>query len=87
MSVILRNFIFSCNFFHGFRRTIDVNIHETNNDIVSFMINELEDELKKGHFEILLEKLNEIKSTYHIHCNFGTIILEDKDYYICSGGH
>ena len=85
--VINRTFCFSCPMFGGFKRTLDINTCNNIQDIINRMVCLLEQQLKKEDWYKLTEKLQSIKTLYHIHdYDFGYILLSDKEYYICNHG-
>lgn len=54
-------------------------------DIIICCVNELDKKLKELNLYTLKEKLGVLKWKYHIHdVEFGTILVEDKEYYICN---
>ena len=81
-----RIFEISDELFGGFLIKIDLDIVESLEDIVEYMINELSTILKANNFEMLVDKLE--KKYFHIHgYTFGNILLSDESdkFYIC--GH
>jgi hypothetical protein len=82
---IKRTFIFSCDTFGGFRKTIDINSYESVEDIVASMVGHLRNHLQQGNLEYLVGELERITPRYHIHdFGFGDILLSARDYYICN---
>lgn len=80
----IRTFIASSELFSGFSVDIDLNYCNTINDIIHEFKNKLLFILKSFHFEILIEKLEQIN--FHIHnYTFEDIIISDKirKFYIC----
>ena len=84
---IYRTFTFSCPTFGGFKRKIDVNLCNSKQEIIERMICLLKQNIEKEDFYKLLEILNNNKKLYHIHdYEFGHILLNDQEYYICNHG-
>tara|TARA_B110000971_G_C19937406_1_gene467048 strand:+ start:212 stop:499 length:288 start_codon:yes stop_codon:yes gene_type:complete len=82
-----RTFVFSCPTFGGFKRKININLCETKQDVIDRMICLLEQKIKKEDLYRLIEILNTNKKLYHIHdYEFGYILLNDQEYYICNHG-
>ena len=84
---IYRTFTFSCPTFGGFKRKIDINLCDSKQEIIERMICLLKQYIEKEGFYKLLEILDNNKKLYHIHdYEFGDMLLNDQQYYICNHG-
>ena len=82
-----RTFIFSCDYFGGYTVKLDMDIVNRKSDIIICCVNELNKKLEDLNLHVLKEKLGVLKWKYHMHdVEFGTILVEDKEYYICNHG-
>ena len=85
--IVDRTFVFSCPTFGGFKRKININLCETKQEVIERMICLLKQYIEKEDFYKLLEILNNNKKLYHIHdFEFGYMLLNDQEYYICNHG-
>ena len=87
--VNLRTFEISDNLFLGFKRVLDLDNFDNNDQIINEMKKLLHKFLKKENFEILIEKLHEKK---FIMPNFADILIkpeydENNIIYLCSYCH
>ncbi len=82
-----RTFIFSCDYFGGYTVKLDMDLVNRKSDIIICCVVELEKKLKELNLQSLLRELGPLKHRYHIHdVEFGTILVEDNEYYICNHG-
>ena len=82
-----RTFIFSCDYFGGYTVKLDMDMVNGKSDIIICCVIELNKKLEELNLHALKEKLKVLKWKYHIHdVEFGTILVEDKEYYICNHG-
>jgi hypothetical protein len=82
-----RTFAFSCDYFGGYTVKLDMDLVNQKSDIIIYCVNRLEKTLKDLNLHSLLLELGRLKPRYHIHDDeFGTILVEDKEYYICNHG-
>ena len=78
-----RKFIISGSLFSQYETNINLDLVESINDIITFVINNIEEDIKL--FPILITELKKIN--YHIHdYDIGHILLSNPDtiFYICS---
>ena len=82
-----RKVTISCNIFWGFTRNIDMDYIDNEQQIIDFIVNELELFLKGNNLLNLLDKLNKIKDSYNIHGNsIENILISNPEniIYVCS---
>ena len=77
----------SDDLFWGFEKKIDLDDFDTSDDIIIYMKQCLQNELKKYNFEILIEKLD--KKKFYIP-NIGKILIDynkEDTIYMCNHNH
>ncbi len=78
----IRNLIFSCPVFGGFKVECNVKHQDTLEDIVQYSIDTLRETLRIFNFECLIDELN--GKLYHIHDRtIADILTHDLPVYIC----
>lgn len=84
--VNIRKCVISCNLFWGYTKHLDIDEFDNNKDIVTTVINSLLEDLEKIKLDELVLKLKDyrINRKYHIHRDFGEILLSDNIIYICN---
>lgn len=85
--MLLRKFILSCDIFSGYECELDMDYVENVDEIITHVLDKLTTNLRSLKLFTLQNKLTVLRSSYHIHDhNFGDILLNPADYYICSHG-
>lgn len=84
--VNIRKFVISCNLFWGYSKSLDLDDYDNNDDIVTTVINDLIEDLEKLNLTELVIKLKDwrLQKKYHIHKEFGEVLLDDGVQYICN---
>lgn len=81
----VRRFTLSCDTFGGYSTLIDVSRVASNEDVVSQVIDRLKDHLTAGKLHVLVDKLDAMKASYHIHdYSFNYIADNVAEYYVCN---
>lgn len=80
--VNIKTFQFSDNIIWGFKVTIDMDLCDTNLDIINESKKQVLSFLDKNNLQLIKEKFNGTK--YHIHKNFGDLFLNSDIDYICT---
>lgn len=84
--VNLRQCTISCSTFWGYTKELDLDEYDNNEDIVITIVNSLLEELEKLNLDELVIKLKNLRynNKYHIHREFGELLLTDDVIYICN---
>lgn len=83
---MIKEFIFSCPLFGGFRCFLNVTPHSTTIDLARQCVEQLTLMLAYHRFEMLLAQLKTKK--YHIHdISIETILSTDASVYVCDCDH
>ena len=80
-----RTFQISCDIFNGYNQEVDLDYYDSLEDIISYVIEKLQELLIDNKLESLITELK--KKKFHIHdISFGDMLINDdnKIYYICS---
>lgn len=80
--VNIKTFQFSDNIIWGFKVNIDMDLCDTNQDIISESKKQVFSFLDKYNLQLIKEKFNVTK--YHIHKKFGDLFLKNDIDYICA---
>jgi hypothetical protein len=80
-----RNFCVSGSIFGEFKTSINLDLTESNDDIIKIVINRIHNDIQ--NYPQLIKELDKKKETFHIHdINFGDILISDSEkiFYVCS---
>lgn len=80
---MLRTFVFSCSVFNGFTVILNVNQHDTLQELTQACVANLKLFLKSNNLDLLLSQVD--KMNYHIHSTTLQKILEvENKIYVCN---
>jgi len=80
-----RDFIISGSVFGEFKTSINLDLTESNEEIVKVVINRIRNDIQK--YPQLIKELDKEEEKFHIHdVNFGDILISDVDtvFYVCN---
>ena len=81
-----RTCIISCPTFWGYKKIVDLDTVDSNDEIIAIVLDGLNEQLKQINLIYLIEILEKYKKEkkYGIHTNFTDLLLSEEIIYVCN---